>query len=234
MITSRARHGRSSLAALTCALALTGSALVACGSGDASAGTAPSSADAAAEAAADAHADDARIALYSTMRSLWGQHMEWTYATVLAFATDGPELEATIARLLENQSDIGAAVATYYGEEAGDRLTELLTTHINEAVPVLTAARAGAEADLGKAVTAWYANARDIADFLASANPDWRQADLRQMMRAHITQTITYASDIIGGDYAAAIRDYGVAEAHMFEMADMLSHGIADQFPDRV
>lgn len=238
MTTSRVRRRRSSVAALTCALALTGTALVACDSGDASARASTSSADARNNAPADAHAalhaDDGRIALYSTMRSLWGQHMEWTYATVLAFATDGPELQPTIDRLLENQSDIGEAIATFYGPDAGDQLTELLTTHIEEAVPVLTAAKAGDKAALGKAVTAWYANARDIADFLAGANPGWERADLRQMMRGHIDQTITYASDVIGGDYAAAIRDYGVAESHMFEMADMLSHGIADQFPDKL
>lgn len=237
MPTPPARRGRSSLAALTCALALTGTALTACGSGDAAADAASSPADFRADAPADvpaeAHADDQRIALYSAMRSLWGQHMEWTYATVVAFATDGPGLQPTIDRLLANQSDIGDAMAAYYGTAAGDQLTDLLTTHIEEAVPVLTAAKDGDKAALGRAVAAWYANARDIADFLAAANPIWKQAEMRQMTKAHITQTIAYASDLIGGDHDAAIRDYGIAERHMFAMADMLSHGIADQFPDR-
>ena len=240
MNTSQVRQRRAVFAALACVLALTGAALSACGSDDAAARVSSSSAENEADGAngandahAKAHASDARVALYSTMRSLWGQHMEWTYATVLAFAADAPELHPTIDRLLANQSDIGDAVATYYGPEAGDQLTELLTTHISEAVPVLTAAKAGDKAALGKAVTAWYANARDIADFLAGANPGWDRAEMRQMMRGHIDQTITYASDVIGGNYEAAIRDYGVAESHMFEMADMLSHGIVDQFPDR-
>jgi hypothetical protein len=234
MTTPRARHRRPALAALTCVLAMTGATVVACGSGDGEARASASSVDAHAKGHHTmAHTDDARIALYSTMRSLWGQHMEWTYATVVAFATDAPYLQPTLDRLLKNQSDIGDAVATYYGTAAGDRLTGLLTSHIEEAVPVLAAAKAGDKPALGKAVTAWYANARDIADFLASANPSWKRAEMRQMMKEHITQTIAYAGDVIGGDFDAAIRDYGLAEAHMFEMADVLSRGITDQFPNR-
>jgi hypothetical protein len=230
MTTSRTGYSGSTLGALACVLAFSGAALAACGgSSDETARVSSSSAD----THAMAHAEDQRIALYTTMRSLWGQHMEWTYATVVAFAADSPDLQPTIDRLLKNQSDIGHAVAGYYGAAAGDQLTGLLTTHIKEAVPVLTAAKAGDKAALGKAVTAWYANAQDIADFLAGANPGWKQAEMRQMMKGHITQTIAYASDVLGGNYEAAIRDYDQAESHMLEMADMLSHGIADQFPDK-
>jgi len=159
--------------------------------------------------------------------------MEWTYATVVAFAGDSPELQATLTRLLRNQTDIGDAVSPYYGAEAATKLTQLLRTHIQEAVPVLTAAKAGDKAGLTTAVGAWYANAQAIADFLVSANPSWSKGEMRQMMKTHITQTIGYASDVLGGKYAAAIDQYDQAEAHMIEMADMLTAGLVKQFPDR-
>ena len=170
-------------------------------------------------------------ALHSAMRTLWAQHMEWTWSTVVAFAGDSPALQATMDRLLQNQADIGAAVATYYGPAAGNQLTDLLTTHIKDAVPVLTAAKAGDTAALDQAVADWYANAQDIADFLASANPAWKQGEMRQMMKEHITQTIAYASAVLGGKYADAVTKYDEAEAHMADMADMLSDGIVAQFP---
>jgi hypothetical protein len=182
-----------------------------------------------------AHAADTsdQTSLRVAMRSLWAQHMEWTYATVVAFASDSPALPATMTRLLRNQADIGAAVMPYYGADAGTQLTDLLSTHIKDAVPVLTAAKTGDDAGLTAAVDTWYANAQEIADFLASANPGWEQAGMRQMMKGHITQTIGYASDVLGGNFESALEKYDEAEAHMTEMADMLTAGLVEQFPDK-
>ncbi|MEP6855888.1 MAG: hypothetical protein ABJA33_10500 [Pedococcus sp.] len=167
------------------------------------------------------------------MRTLWEQHMEWTYATVAAFASGTPGVRATLDRLLENQNDIGDAIKPFYGNRAGNALAQLLRTHINEAVPVLTAAQSGDQAGLDKAIKAWQANAKKIADFLASANPHWGKADMEMMMTTHIDQTVAYAAAQLQGHYARSIRIYGHAEHHMLGMADMLSNGIIAQFPGR-
>jgi hypothetical protein len=175
-----------------------------------------------------------RIRLYTTMRSLWDQHMEWTWSTVVAFATESPALPATLDRLLANQADIGDAIASFYGARAGDQLTALLETHINQAVPVLQAAKAGDQAALDEALADWYANARDIGDFLARANPrNWHRREMREMMTTHITQTTAYAAAVLSGDYESAIATYDEAQAHMADMADMLSAGIIAQFRSR-
>lgn len=221
---------RTYAVSLIAALALTGGLLSGCSTdgGHESAVAEPAMAMSTGSAA-----NDAQIELYSGMRTLWAEHMQWTYDTVVAFAAGSDGLNATIDRILQNQVDIGNAVASYYGDEAGAQLTELLSTHIKDAVPVLVAAKAGDTAALDAAVADWYANAEEIGDFLASANPAWDQTDMRDMMKMHITQTIGYASDILGGDYEQAIVHYDEAEAHMVEMADMLSMGIIDQFPDK-
>lgn len=165
------------------------------------------------------------------MRDLWSDHMEWTYATVTAFVSGSPGLEPTMQRLMRNQVDIGNAIRPFYGKKAGDKLTQLLQEHINDAVPVLTSAKAGDTAALNKAVEVWYANARIIADFLASANPHWARKDMRAMMKGHITQTVAYAADQLTGDYAKSIKDYEAAKRHMLMMADQLSDGLVQQFP---
>ncbi|MEO6944521.1 MAG: hypothetical protein ABI053_07405 [Lacisediminihabitans sp.] len=217
---------RMSAVSLIAALTLTGGLLTGCST---QSDTQPAEAHPAMQV--DSTANEAQIALYSAMRTLWGEHMQWTYDTVVAFAAGSPGLDPTIGRILQNQVDIGKAIAPYYGDAAATQLTELLTTHIKDAVPVLAAAKAGDSAALDKAVADWYANAQEIGDFLATANPNWKQADMRDMMKMHITQTIGYATDILTGDYAKAITDYDSAEAHMVQMADMLSMGIIAQFP---
>ena len=173
----------------------------------------------------------AQARLYLDMRTLWAEHMEWTYAAVAAFAADSPGLSATLDRLLENQSDIGQAVKPFYGDRAARQLTTLLEEHINDAVPVLVSAKAGDERALNLAVADWYDNANRIGDFLANANPSWGRKAMKQMMRTHITQTIAYASKQLAGDHAGSIRVYDRAEAHMMQMADMLSTGLVKQFP---
>src|SRR3954447_594631 len=174
-----------------------------------------------------------RVALQKAMRVLWEQHMEWTYATVAAFSAGTPGLTATLDRLLQNQTDIGDAIKPFYGKKAGNALTELLRTHITEAVPVLTAAQSGDQAALTAAITAWKANARQIADFLAAANPHWGKVEMRKMMATHIDQTVAYAAAQLQGDYTRSIRIYGRAEHRMLRMADMVSRGIVAQFPGR-
>jgi outer membrane autotransporter protein len=187
--------------------------------------------------AGSAFAADAPISINQSMDQLWSQHMEWTYATVAAFANNSPDLGANLARLLQNQQDIGNSVKAYYGDQYGMQLASLLTTHITDAVPVLVAARAGDTAALNTAVAAWYANAKQIGDLLAAANPEWAKDGMGAMWQMHITQTIAYSVDLLHADPAQAIKDYGLAEMHMMMMGDMLSaglvHGMSTQlYPD--
>lgn len=171
-------------------------------------------------------------ALAGAMRTLWDQHMEWTYRTVDDFFHNPAAVGPTLDRLLQNQRDIGAAFATYYGQAAGTELTNLLLTHIEEAVPVLQAAQANDATALANAETAWLANAKQIADFLSSLNPtNWPTSATEPMMAEHISQTITYSVDLLNGDYAQSITDYNLAETHMDMMADTLTQGITAQFP---
>lgn len=168
------------------------------------------------------------------MRKLWSDHMQWTYSTVDAYYHDQNGLQAQLDRLLQNQKDIGDAIKPYYGQAAGDTLAAKLTIHIQQAVPVLEAAKNNDQASLDKALADWNANARDIAHFLNSANPaNWPLADMELAMAHHIEQTTAYAVDLLKGDYTNAVKHYGEAFDHMMGTADLLAKGIALQFPDK-
>jgi hypothetical protein len=56
---------------------------------------------------------------------------------------------------------------------------------------------------------------------------------MQTMMRVHLDQVVALAVDQLQGRYAAAIRLYDVYIDHILDMADMLSSGIVQQFPDR-
>ena len=179
-------------------------------------------------------ADSKSQQLHTAMQKLWEDHMIWTYATVDAFYHNPTALQPSLDRLLQNQKDLGAAIAPYYGKEAGNKLAALLTIHINQSIPVLTAAKNNDKVALDKALADWYANAKDIAVFLTAANPkNWPATATQPMMKTHIDQTTAYAVDLLKNDYPSAVKNFDEAREHMSEMATVLSSGIIKQFPEK-
>ncbi|HEX5499928.1 MAG TPA: hypothetical protein VFX03_11895, partial [Thermomicrobiales bacterium] len=161
-----------------------------------------------------------QVAFQDAMRKLWEDHITWTRLFIVDFAAGSPETEATTRRLLQNQVDIGDAVAPYYGAAAGGELTDLLKQHILQAGDVLAAAKAGDAAKLDAASKRWYANANDIAAFLHGANPEaWPLAAMQAMMKSHLDDTTAEAAAHLEGDWAADIAAYDKVHAQILGMA---------------
>ena len=172
------------------------------------------------------------LAFHDAMRKLWEDHITWTRMFIVEFAAGSAATQPTLDRLLQNQVDIGDAIQPFYGQAAGDRLTELLTDHILVAGDILSAAKAGDQDAVDEAVARWYANADDIAMFLAAANPsNWPFDEMRAMLRDHLDLTLAEAVARLQGRFEADIAAYEDVHVQALEMADMLSAGIIDQFP---
>jgi hypothetical protein len=172
-----------------------------------------------------------QLALHDTMRKLWEEHVVWTRLFIVSDVAGLPDLSATTDRLLRNQVDLGNAFASFYGTAAGDQLTALLTQHILQAADILNAAKAGDQATVAAATTAWYANAQQIAAFLHNLNPEhWALADLQTMMREHLDLTLTEAVDQLTGNYVQSVADFDNVENEILAMGDKLSDGIIAQF----
>jgi hypothetical protein len=184
--------------------------------------------------AASRDARPSQMMLRMDMRKLWEDHIIFTRCVIISLVAGLPDLDAEVARLMQNQVDIGNAIKPYYGEEAGDKLTALLKEHINGAAAVVTAAKAGDQAKLADAQKAWYANADEIAMFLSGANPtNWPQDALKSMMKTHLDTTTDEAVMRIKGDWAGDIAAFEKVHMHILMMADALSNGIIKQFPDK-
>ena len=174
------------------------------------------------------------LALRNEMRRLWEDHVTWTRLAIISLTTDAPDTEATVGRLLQNQTDIGNAIKPFYGAAAGEELTRLLRDHIVIAADLVGAAKAGDQAAVTQAQSRWTANADEIAAFLASANQrSWKLNEMTAMLREHLRLTTNEALARLRGDWAADVAAYDEIHLHALGMADMLSTGIIKQFPKR-
>ena len=168
------------------------------------------------------------------MRRLWSDHVAYTRLFIVDAAAGSKDKDATTARLLQNQTDIGNAVSGFYGAAAGNKLTALLKDHILIAASIVAAAKAGDNAKVASENKRWHDNATDLAKFLHGANPKrWPEATLQTALFTHLDQTLSEASHELKGNYAASIKDYDEAMNHMLMVADLLSDGIAAQFPSK-
>jgi hypothetical protein len=176
-------------------------------------------------------------ALHDASRKLWEDHITWTRCFIVSAGTlpeDLPDRQPTTERLLQNQVDLGDVIRTFYGDQAGDDVTALLTEHIVLAARIVDAAKAGDAAAQQDALDAWYDNADDIAAYLHRLNPrNWSVRTLRSLLTTHLDLTLQEAVHRLEGQYAADVGDYDQVHNQILQLADTLSDGIVAQFPDR-
>ncbi len=174
------------------------------------------------------------LAFRNDMRRLWEDHVTWTRLAIISLTTDAPDTDASVGRLLKNQTDIGDAIKPFYGEAAGEELTRLLRDHILIAADLIAAAKAGDDDAVADAQSRWTANADAIASFLASANPRfWTLDEMKDMLHEHLRLTTNEAVARLQRDWAADVAAYDDIHLQALGMADMLSTGIVKQFPKR-
>jgi len=174
------------------------------------------------------------LVLRRDMRQLWEDHIVWTRLAIISLINDAPDTEATVGRLLSNQSDLGNAVKPFYGRAAGDKLTAELRQHILIAADLVAAAKAGDQAKLADAQARWQRNADVIASVLNSVNPRfWKLATMKAEMHTHLVLTTDEAVARLNGDWKADVAAYDRIHRHILHMSDLLSAGIVKQFPKR-
>jgi hypothetical protein len=168
------------------------------------------------------------------MRKLWEDHITWTRLAIISLEGGTPDTDATVARLLQNQVDIGNAFEPYYGAGTAHALTALLREHILIAADVIAAAKAGDTAKLADAQARWTANADQIAAALHSVNPRfWGLDEMKAEMHMHLALTTQEAVAHLQGDWTGDVAAYDRVHLHILHMADLLSRGVIDQFPKR-
>ncbi len=177
---------------------------------------------------------ESEVKFENDFRRLWIDHVLWTSNYITSATTTGAEdQKEVLTRLLKNQEDIGNAIKPVYGEEAGNKLTELLKEHIVIAGKIVDAAKSGNEAMVKEQNKEWYRNADDISAFLSGANPNLKNEDVKKMMYMHLELVANDLSASLAKDWEARIVAIDEGLSHIILMSDGISSAVVKQFPDK-
>lgn len=171
-----------------------------------------------------------QLQLSDTLRRLWIEHVLWTRFFLVSTAFDLPDLTLVTQRLLQNPVDFQKVLEPLYGRQKAAEFKQLLTDHLLIAAALVNAAKAGNEEEAATQRGLWYANAADIARFLASINPFWNERTWKDILFDHLGMTENEAVFILTGEYEKGIKIYDDIQAQALKMADEMTCGIIRQF----
>lgn len=182
--------------------------------------------------ATDSEISKSQADLSDYIRELWEQHVTWTRLTILSLVFDLPDIDLVTNRLLRNPQDFEALLKLLYGDKEASTFADLFTNHLVIAAELVKAAKAGDNNGAADAEKRWYANADQIADFLADTNPYWSREDWKTMLYKHLAMTKDEAVNMLTGKYSESITGFDKIEEQALLMADVMTNGIVNQFPD--
>jgi len=168
------------------------------------------------------------------LRDLWINHIFWVRNVVVArYGDSAAAAKAAEAQVVANAKAIAGAVEPFYGQAASDKLFALLAGHWGAISEHIDATKQGSKAGQDAATAKLLANANEIADFLAGANPNWPVGTLRGLLSAHGAHHLQQDQQLHNGQYDAEARTWAAMSAHMYVIANALADGLAAQFPEK-
>lgn len=168
------------------------------------------------------------------LRDLWVEHIFWIRNYAIA-NQDGNTAQAATAQneVVSNAKAIANSIAPLYGQPAADQLLTLLAGHWGSVKHYSDARVANDKADQQAAIAELSANAKSLAAFLAKANPYLPEPTLQAMLSAHGAHHVTQIEQLAAKDYKGEAQTWSMMRTHILALADALTAGLINQFPDK-
>lgn len=168
--------------------------------------------------------------IINDMTQLWDIHVSLTREVILADVLKSPNLTSSLDALLQNQKDLGANIALYYGKKSGARYAELLTNHINIAVKIVNNILAGLNP--ANDIKEWYRNGKQIANFLNNLICTVKYNKIKALFDAHLDCTLEEAGLIISGKYPESEAEYKICLRRTRRLAQYIAVNISRSLDD--
>lgn len=172
--------------------------------------------------------------LRAMLTGLQEEHVSLASAATRAGFDGVPSFEPAAKSLDNNSKDLQKAVASVYGEEAGNKFYEIWNSHIGFFVDYTVAAKGGDQAGMDKAVQNLNGYVDAISTFFSDANPNLPKEAVAQLITEHVG-LLKGAVDAYGaGDIAGSYAKQREARAQIGDkIAATISGAIVKQYPEK-
>ena len=179
-------------------------------------------------------AESAALTTRLALRDLWVEHIFWIRDYAIANQA-GNRQQADVAsqQVVSNATAIANSIAPLYGQPAADQLLKLLAGHWGAVKQYSDASVSQSASGKQAAVNDLGSNAKALAKFLATANPNLPEATLNTMLAAHGGHHIAQIDELGKKDYKAEAVTWHHMREHILGLADALTAALVKQFPDK-
>jgi hypothetical protein len=172
--------------------------------------------------------------MQQNLRDLWVGHIFWVRHVVSNIATNDPEeREAAEKEVVANTKQIASTIAPFYGEDASQKLFNLLDVNISAVREYSEGTVAGNKRQKDFALALLESNADDIADFLSHINPYLPKDTVRGLIAAHGAHHVLQINQYKAKEYAHLGATWPMMRQHVYVIADTLTTALVKQFPSR-
>ncbi|WP_181350268.1 copper amine oxidase [Thalassobacillus sp. CUG 92003] len=174
------------------------------------------------------------VELRASLDKLFSEHAYLAVETMRKSAEGASDFEASANALSANTNELSQAVASVYGDEAGEKFKTMWSEHIGYFVDYVKATGNENEEAKKLALDELDQYRQDFSKFMAGATDDRLKSDeLAEGLQMHVNQLISAFDSYVAGDYEQAYAKEREAIDHMYGVSKGLSSAVVDQFPDK-
>lgn len=172
--------------------------------------------------------------LRATLNYLLSEHAGLAMMAMQNGIDGSEDFAASAAALSANTDDLSAAIASVYGEEAGQAFKDMWSGHIGYFVDYVKATGAKDEAAQKAALKELEQYRADFSAFIEKATGGEVPASaLSEGLQVHVNQLIGAFNSYVDKDYDKAYESIREAYGHMYDSSKAISGGIVAQSPDK-
>jgi hypothetical protein len=177
--------------------------------------------------------EDSTANLRSSLGKILGEHSLLAILTMQKGYDNAVDLDPAKAAWIQNSDELAAIMASVYGEDAGIAFKAIWNAHIGFYLDYVKADLAKDNAAQNQADTSLDAYSRQLADFIADANPNLQESAMEEALLQHKTLIINSFKAYAAKDHIAAYQHARNAYKIMFMTADGITAAISAQFPNK-